>query len=1548
MIDASTLDGKYITLTNCNQGIVMFHTGTSMQSRLHPGKLESLWYTTYNADNQTITIQACDGTNRYISWCPDDTNIIWTTVEETDIDNIGEFKVLQKDDQYAFGATRRLNGQEITSWEHANITAANNNARFFFHSNCGANAPAETGIWNVVRWQAGPAASSWNLSIADYTVDEAKDLIKENYTYTGWMLSKSEASQIIDAALSSVTTSSGNVFAFVFDSVNHALSVAEQAKDSKWYTLVNGKTQFDRVKTMYHDPTDNQLKWGNNQTALNYLWKFIPVKDKPGRYHMMNAQSLIYPEAQTTLNVPVLGTDTPTEVIFEYYDGHDDGAFHLKVVDCRDFHCFSHASGNASNDYGNFICVYNTGGWGDPSSWYLEEATDADVAARYHSAYDDLHISSYPQSIKQVFANSASTPKQLEAAWLAAKTYVPKKYFIPVTSANQLVDGHRYAVGAVNPTWTNGPERYYQLVDNTTKATAYTPDTDNPTFDESMIWTFKAHPDMSCGKIHDNHPSGSPVFSMGKGDSNYIIQAVSGNIVNGTSTLNLNAEANEYTAMEFVPVSKPSEYNGDAEQLFVMHGSYYSTTHDGETVNCFRGARCVNNTGAFDRYSNDAITYFTLAMANNSWSHYFRIYMEVDDIYLEESARAAWSDLANNGYFEWLHNIHPSCGEAYQTLFIENFPEEILPTLTFGNMSEKLAEAAQALSAELDNATRFNSIIVNTINDNHLAVTITNAGSKVGDTPLALSVSSDNTLVSQIDPKRTKWMLELNEAGYVLFKNRATGLYIPPMPTTAGAAYGAMVSKAQAGPHQFNKSTDNRTWIHTADNHISQDETTHRHMHSNNAGSNEASVVAAGNDLKGAFSQWLIESVSKTSDEEIAFNTLRDNYISQLDGVSNGINGIISAKEITDAKAAISANTFDSNADNQEAEFAAKNPGLVAAAETAENMIWNNLEGKNVLIRFARNQDTMDGSYWVIDNNTLISNHGTIDESSVWQLHHIAGQLTQFKIFNPALEKYLVGAANDAATLTEDSEATQTTFQLKKSTNAGYSDELTLQCIDRTGNNFIHKRNNNHNVIWYGQNDAGSALKIMLTDEQLASAKAELDELQLPAVPEVPAELWSTTYELGKYNATARDKGPEVIEQTKAEVAAFVVTSDNLPEFVNLYTSPARYTSQIFGYQYHPVNGTYFRIRASKENPARTDAVVPILKWYEVPATATWITMSNELDADFDYEGTLFVYHDEKLACVDNGLYINKFSSEHSNFAQSATDNDDAARVRFLPGENEFGSYEIVLFDSRNVHIHTPGEGNNALRLNHCSTDYPNIKADGKKHNFELEQVTEIPVAIHSDGYGSIVTPAYVQAPSEETDGAVAFVAQIDGDNLKFVEIPAGHLIAPQTHILIQGNAETVNLSTVAVPTEDHIISEHTGEHAKLEVAYGRKLITPEENEVIYVKSERPSTIAAGNAVRRRVDTTDAKFYLTKVEPNEDGQVEIPGGTMAVRFNSANDKPEELAVSLSDGIPTGIEEISFDEIPAAAAEGIYDLQGRRLAAPVKGINIINGHKTLIR
>jgi len=43
--------------------------------------------------------------------------------------------------------------------------------------------------------------------------------------------------------------------------------------------------------------------------------------------------------------------------------------------------------------------------------------------------------------------------------------------------------------------------------------------------------------------------------------------------------------------------------------------------------------------------------------------------------------------------------------------------------------------------------------------------------------------------------------------------------------------------------------------------------------------------------------------------------------------------------------------------------------------------------------------------------------------------------------------------------------------------------------------------------------------------------------------------------------------------------------------------------------------------------------------------------------------------------------------------------------------------------------------------------------------------------------------------------------------------------------------------------------------------------------------------------------------------------------------------------------PTGIEEIAVE---SEKVQGIYDLQGRRLSAPVKGINIINGKKVLVK
>ncbi len=64
--------------------------------------------------------------------------------------------------------------------------------------------------------------------------------------------------------------------------------------------------------------------------------------------------------------------------------------------------------------------------------------------------------------------------------------------------------------------------------------------------------------------------------------------------------------------------------------------------------------------------------------------------------------------------------------------------------------------------------------------------------------------------------------------------------------------------------------------------------------------------------------------------------------------------------------------------------------------------------------------------------------------------------------------------------------------------------------------------------------------------------------------------------------------------------------------------------------------------------------------------------------------------------------------------------------------------------------------------------------------------------------------------------------------------------------------------------------------------------------------------------------------------------------------------PAANVASTADALPftdpkdttTGISEVSVEQ--SAAVKAIYDLQGRKLAAPVKGINIINGKKVLLK
>lgn len=80
---------------------------------------------------------------------------------------------------------------------------------------------------------------------------------------------------------------------------------------------------------------------------------------------------------------------------------------------------------------------------------------------------------------------------------------------------------------------------------------------------------------------------------------------------------------------------------------------------------------------------------------------------------------------------------------------------------------------------------------------------------------------------------------------------------------------------------------------------------------------------------------------------------------------------------------------------------------------------------------------------------------------------------------------------------------------------------------------------------------------------------------------------------------------------------------------------------------------------------------------------------------------------------------------------------------------------------------------------------------------------------------------------------------------------------------------------------------------------------------------------------------------LSQISRAADSGVHMGGGGGFYQW-TINDGNSIYAIE-NHGETTGIVEIS-----EARAEGIYDLSGRRLAAPVKGINIINGKKVLVK
>ena len=212
-------------------------------------------------------------------------------------------------------------------------------------------------------------------------------------------------------------------------------------------------------------------------------------------------------------------------------------------------------------------------------------------------------------------------------------------------------------------------------------------------------------------------------------------------------------------------------------------------------------------------------------------------------------------------------------------------------------------------------------------------------------------------------------------------------------------------------------------------------------------------------------------------------------------------------------------------------------------------------------------------------------------------------------------------------------------------------------------------------------------------------------------------------------------------------------------------------------------------------------------------------------------------------------------------------------------------------------------------------SDYANHDADAGNY-WQFIKVTEVPLNIAADDYTTLCLPFNVKLP-EGTAVKAYYASQAAGDVLKLTEITGGIIPANQGVIL-----QNTNKSEVA-----NINLTITAEKATLN-----------GNRLEGVTAKREGYTALNNYVLAEKNGTTG-FYKAKFTAIVANKAYLPVA------NVQNAQGVMMAFSFGDEV-TGIDNVNT---ATPAAKKYYDLQGRRVLYPAKGIFVTeDGQKVLFK
>ena len=307
-------------------------------------------------------------------------------------------------------------------------------------------------------------------------------------------------------------------------------------------------------------------------------------------------------------------------------------------------------------------------------------------------------------------------------------------------------------------------------------------------------------------------------------------------------------------------------------------------------------------------------------------------------------------------------------------------------------------------------------------------------------------------------------------------------------------------------------------------------------------------------------------------------------------------------------------------------------------------------------------------------------------------------------------------------------------------------------------------------------------------------------------------------------------------------------------------------------------------------------------KFYTIANNGYYITGSTTNDNKIALNTTnnanvIYYFDGSHLLSYSTGLYIGLNGSDWA-FEAVGTATKDISVVEFSASTVTAGEFSINcggswLHNSDNAYV------------NRCSNN-----TCGAAHSWKVVEVTSLPVTISSVGFATLYAPVALEIP----EGVEAFVGELNDakDELTLSDVTKqAEGIPANTGVVLRGNEGTHNFNIVdEMETVKSIFEGHKETIAKADSA--------------------PYTLQRHNGgvafkLFTGTNITGFKAYLDLTEAAQ-------AQAISIRFGK------------EEGT-TGIEETTANGQQPTA---IYDLQGRRVLNPTKGMYIVNGNKVVIK